>query len=200
LTRRPRRPLARAAIAAALSGGLCAAALAAGDPQAGAAKAETCLGCHDAGKAQAATVPSLAGQPAYYLALQLVFFRDKQRDIPEMTPFAADLTDRDIEDLAAFFAARRVEPEEQGPADPARMARGAALAEAHHCGACHLPDYSGRQQMPRLAGQREDYLLKALADYRTGRRAGYDGTMTGVLYGMSEAQLADLAHFLAHQR
>jgi cytochrome c553 len=63
---------------------------------------------------------------------------------------------------------------------------------------CHNPDLSGRQQMPRLANQREDYLLKALRDYKRGTRIGYGAAMSVELARLSDPDLVDLAHFLAY--
>jgi cytochrome c553 len=117
-----------------------------------------------------------------------------------MTDVARTLTD---EDLRAF--AERIEklppppPPETAP-DPARFARGQALARTHHCVVCHRPDLSGQQQVPRLANQREDYLLKTMREFKDGTRIGYGGTMTQELVPLTGADLVDLAHFLAHVR
>ena len=67
-----------------------------------------------------------------------------------------------------------------------------------NCGVCHLPDYRGREQIPRLAGQREDYLLRTLREYRDNKRAGTDTSMNAVVYAVPDADLAALAHYLAH--
>jgi cytochrome c553 len=67
----------------------------------------------------------------------------------------------------------------------------------HRCGTCHLPDYSGREQIPRLAGQRRDYLLKTMRDYKAGVRSGLDGMMTEVLHEVREEQLQTLAAYLS---
>ena len=67
------------------------------------------------------------------------------------------------------------------------------------CGTCHLPDYRGREQMPRLAGQREDYLIKALRDYKSGVRAGGgQAAMAEVAHPLSEEEIEALAHYLAY--
>ena len=107
--------------------------------------------------------------------------------------------DADAEDLAAYFAAQEPKPA-PGPEDPALMAAGRRLAEGNHCGQCHLPDFRGREQMARLAGQREEYLLKALQDFKAARRSGFDGTMTEAVYNLSDADLPALAHYLARVR
>jgi cytochrome c553 len=54
--------------------------------------------------------------------------------------------------------------------------------------------------VPRLAGQREDYLLKTLRDYKSNARRGYDATMDDVLYTLTDEDFRDLAHFLSRQR
>lgn len=87
-----------------------------------------------------------------------------------------------------------------GARDAARFAQGRTLSQRLRCGVCHLSDYRGREQMPRLAGQREDYLLTSMQEYRDSRRSGTDTNMNAVLYGLSEAELAALAHYLAQQR
>ena len=158
----------------------------AADPETGKRKAETCVACHGAnGNATLPNMPSLAAQPAFYLLAQLVQFKTKQRSDPQMTPFAESLADADIEDIAAYYAAQPLAPV-NAKSDPARAAAGKKTADANQCGSCHLPDYSGREQIGRLAGQREDYLRKAMQDYRDGRRSGFDGQMTGILRGFSD--------------
>ena len=67
-----------------------------------------------------------------------------------------------------------------------------------NCGVCHLPDYRGREQIPRLVGQREDYLLRTLREYRDNKRTGTDTSMNAVVYAVPDADLAALAHYLAH--
>ncbi len=76
--------------------------------------------------------------------------------------------------------------------------RGQQLAQKMLCGTCHLPDYSGRQQIPRLAGQDEAFLLFALKQFRDHPGLGRDTVMAASLYGLKDPELADLAHFLRH--
>ena len=84
--------------------------------------------------------------------------------------------------------------------DPAIAARTLALVAQHHCASCHNPDFSGRQQMPRLVAQREDYLLKALRDYKSAQRPGYDATMDEVIRPLTDADIVDLSHYLSRLR
>ncbi|HLQ25529.1 MAG TPA: hypothetical protein VK138_06545, partial [Acidiferrobacterales bacterium] len=65
---------------------------------------------------------------------------------------------------------------------------------------CHNWNYAGEQNAPRLAGQREDYLVKALREFKSDRRRGYDAAMADVLYAISDPQIRDLAYFLARLR
>jgi len=160
-------------------------------------QAESCAACHGPGGHSSMTeVPSLAGQPPYYLTLQLTLFRDKQRQSARMSPIAAALSDSDVEQLSAYFAALPAAEPRDGQ-DNSGAAEGERLAQANHCASCHLATYAGQNQMPRLAGQREDYLLKAMKDYRDGKRPGFDGTMTEVLHGLPDRDLAALAHYLS---
>src|SRR5262250_1431770 len=86
------------------------------------------------------------------------------------------------------------------PEDPARLVRDQALAERNHCNVCHRPDFSGQNNVPRLADQREDYLLKTLRDYKNGARRGYDASMAEVLQPLDNAQLIEFAYYLARVR
>ena len=160
-----------------------------------------CLACHGAqGHSRVPETPSLGGQPAFFVVAQLFLFRDGRRPSGPMTDVAKTLTN---DDLRAF--AERVEKLPPPPApetvpDAARFARGQGLARAHHCVVCHRPDLSGQQQVPRLANQREDYLIKTMREFKAGTRIGYGGTMVQELVPLTDADLVDLAHFLAHVR
>jgi len=159
--------------------------------------AGTCGACHGpAGRSSMTEVPSLAGQPTYYLTLQLTLFRDQQRQSARMSPIAAALSDSDVQELSAFFAALPPAGPLDGQ-DTSASGEGERLAKSNHCASCHLATYAGQNQMPRLAGQREDYLLKAMKDYRDGTRSGFDGTMTEVLHGLADGDLVALAHYLS---
>ena len=190
------------ASAAALAAALVLPA-AAQDAAQGAVLAEErgCGACHgERGVAAQPGVPSLAGQPAEFTVLQLIMFRERLRDAPPMPDMAQGLDDGQIEDLAAHFAALPPgSPPDRGEADAARAREGAAMSQKMNCGVCHLPTYAGRAQIPRLAGQREEYLVHALTQYRDGTRRGSDTNMNAVMYGVSDAQIAVLAHYLAQR-
>jgi cytochrome c553 len=179
---------------------LLATSAAAADPAAGAALAQACFACHGPlGVSQTALTPSLAGQPDGFLQWQLVFFRNGTRKSPVMQPIAEALKDNDIRTLAAFFAAQKP-PRAEAAADAALVDAGRKLAQANRCAACHKDDFSGTQATARIAAQREDYLLKALRDFKSGARSGGAmAAMADVVYPLNDEDLKALAHFLAHQ-
>ena len=179
-----------------LAAGLALGHPAPADPLRGQDKAAACVACHgEGGNSTTSEIPSLAGHPSPYLTVQLILFREEQRKNPVMTPIAKGLSDADIEDLAAYFSSQVRTPPEASSGDPG--GQGKRLADANHCGSCHRPGYSGHEQIPRLAAQREDYLLKTMRDYKAGERSGLDGLMTSVLYNLSDADLGALAAYLA---
>ena len=175
-------------------------ALAQGDAARGKAKAEPCFACHgETGNSTMPNIPSLAGQPPAYTFLQLFLFREKLRNVPTMTPFLEGKTDEDLNDLAAYFAAQKLEPLDE-PRDTGRYQRGAEVSQRLRCTSCHGPGYVGQAQMARLAGQREDYLLMSLEQYQKNERTGIDTNMAAVVYGVPQPDLAALAHYLAQQK
>jgi cytochrome c553 len=167
-------------------------------PQAANAVAQSCAPCHgERGISHVDEIPSLAAQPDAFLQWQLVYFRSGTRKNEAMQPIAEQLELEEIRNMAAYFAA--LPP--SAPAaddDPALARRGRQLAGAHRCSSCHLENYAGTGAVARLAGQREDYLRKALADFKAGRRAGSGGAaMAQVAYELSVDDIAALAHYLA---
>lgn len=158
-----------------------------------------CLACHgEKGTSGMPEVPSLGGQPAPYMLVQLFAFREKQRIAPPMNDLAKDLTN---DDLTAFSEALAKLPPPATPAkgaDAAKIEKGRAAAQKHRCAYCHNPDMSGHDQIGRIAGQREDYLLKALRAYKAGTRAGFDPAMIEVVREMSDEDIVGVAHLLAH--
>ena len=160
-----------------------------------------CLACHGAnGQSTIPEVPSLGGQPAFYLTIQLLMFREKLRVVEPMNQVMQGFKDDDLRDMAASLAKLPPPEPPAGPVDPARVERARALIDQHRCNFCHNRDYSGEQNVPRLAGQREDYLVKALREYKNNTRRGYDASMSDVLYPISDEQIRDLAYFLSRLR
>jgi cytochrome c553 len=158
-----------------------------------------CIACHgENGVSQTPAVPSLGGQPNLFVLYQLVGFRDGQRKFDIMNGMMKDMSDDDLRAAADFIGTLPAPPKPAAAPDAARFARGKALAEKNRCGFCHLPDFSGRDQIPRLAHQREDYLLKALRDYKSQTRFGGGAMMNEVLFALNDDDLAALAYFMAH--
>ena len=113
-----------------------------------------------------------------------------------MSPLAAPLSDADLADLSAFYAAQTLRPRTQA-VDPAKAAAGQQVAVAQNCTSCHKPDLAGQNQVPRLAGQDLDYTLKMLRAYKAGTAGDLEGLMTQAAQSLSEADIVNLAHFIA---
>lgn len=163
--------------------------------------AHSCANCHGVdGRSQTEAIPSLAGQQPGYMTVQLILFREGIRDVPAMQAFAADLPDKDIEDLSAYFASLPPgPPDDRRPREAALFAAGEALVGPHLCGVCHLPGFVGRAQIPRLTGQREEFLVHAMTGYRDGSRVGVDTQMNDAVRGLSDGDIAALAHYLSQR-
>jgi cytochrome c553 len=173
---------------------------AAADIAAGKEKAELCVGCHgEGGISQTQNIPSLAGQPDQFIQWQLVFFRSGSRKNEQMQPIVEQITNDDIRNLGAYFASL-TPPRASAPDDnPDLSQKGAQAAAGRRCASCHTDNYAGTKAVARLAGQREEYLLKALHDYKSGVRSGGAGSaMTDVAYPLSDEEITALAHYLAH--
>jgi cytochrome c553 len=159
-----------------------------------------CLACHgEHGQSAIPEVPSLGAQPAFYVTIQLYMFRERMRVVEPMNEATKGLSDDDIRRMAELIARLPPPlPADEAP-DPARLDRARELIQQHRCNFCHNQDFSGEQNVPRLAGQREDYLVKALREYKSNARRGYDAAMADVMYAVTDADILDLAHFLARQ-
>ena len=160
-----------------------------------------CLACHgEKGQSETPNTPSLGAQQAPYSLIQLFMFREKLRVFEPMNEMAKGLTDGDLRTFSDFLATlpKPAPPADAG--DPARMQRGQALAQQHRCNSCHNPDFSGKDNVPRIANQREDYLAMTLAAYKDNSRTGYDASMADVMGPVTAEQIADLAYFLARVR
>lgn len=158
-----------------------------------------CFACHGTtGRSETPAVPSLGGQPAFFSLTQLFLFREGRRNNTQMIESAKGLSDNDLQAFSDRIAKLPPPAPPAEAADAARFRRGQALVNGNHCMVCHNPDFSGREQMPRLANQREDYLVKSLREFKSGARIGYGGAMASELSGLADADLLDLAHYLAY--
>jgi cytochrome c553 len=157
-----------------------------------------CLACHgEQGQSAIPEVPSLGAQPAFYVMVQLYMFRERLRIVEPMNEMTKGLSDDDVRRMADVIADLPPPRPVEAPRGPARLDRARALIQQHRCNVCHTPTFAGVENVPRLAGQREDYLVKALREYKNNTRRGYDAAMAEVLYAVSDEQILDLAYFLA---
>ena len=172
----------------------------AADVAAGREKAELCIGCHgEAGISQTQNIPSLAGQPDQFIQWQLVFFRSGTRKNEQMQPIVEQLSNDDVRNLGAYFASLPP-PSNPKPDDQPDLSKaGAQAAAGRRCASCHTDSFAGTKATARVAGQREEYLLKALHEYKSGVRAGGGmAAMADVAYPLSDEEITALAHYLAH--
>ncbi len=166
--------------------------------QPSAAQLALCMACHGPqGNSQIPLTPSLAGQPKVFIENQLVLIREGLRDIPQMKGLLDGVKDPEIVALASYFSAQ-TPARVSGSVDSARYQRGLATSQRMLCGTCHLPDYSGREQIPRLAGQQEAFLVYAMKQFRDHPGLGRDTIMAASLFGLKDADLVDMAHFLTY--
>jgi cytochrome c553 len=164
-------------------------------------RAAPCLACHgEKGQSETENTPSLGAQQAPYVLIQLFIFREKLRVFEPMNEMAKALTDDDLRVFSDFIATLPKPSPAADAGDPVRMQRAQALIQQHHCNSCHNTDFSGKDSVPRIADQREDYLLKTLREYKDNSRHGYDATMAEALQPVTPEQIVDLAYFLARVR
>ncbi|HEX5998240.1 MAG TPA: c-type cytochrome [Hyphomicrobiaceae bacterium] len=164
-------------------------------------KIASCAACHGAdGHSQDPSIPNIGGQPKLAVMYQLFFFREGRRKSPQMNEIARSLSDAELAAIAEHVSKLPPPAPVTDAIDAARYKRGAELAAQRRCGSCHGETFSGRAQMPRLAGQHEAYTLKALQDYRAGARVGTQAAMAEAIHGLSDTDFADLAYFLARVR
>jgi cytochrome c553 len=169
------------------------------DAAAGKAKAERCAACHGAdGNSAVGTFPILAGQTARYLYLQLRDFKEGARKDPVMSAQLDGLSKQDFFDLAAYFSAQTAKPV-AFKVDPARVERGRKKSEEVLCTMCHLSGFKGQNEIPRVAGQQPEYVMKQLRDFKARTRTNDAGNMTAVAQTISDDDIVDLAHYLVSQ-
>jgi cytochrome c553 len=164
-------------------------------------RAAPCFACHgEQGQSQTENTPSLGGQNAPYALIQLFMFREKLRVFEPMNEMAKPLSDDDLRIFSDYIATlpKPKPPDDTG--DAARIQRAQAAATQHRCNSCHKADFSGADNVPRIANQREDYLAKTLTEYKNNSRHGYDGTMADVMGEVKPDEIADLAYYIARVR
>jgi len=187
-------------------------ALAAGDAAAGKTKATACGACHGPdGNSAAPTFPKLAGQGERYLTKQITDIKTKARVVPAMAGMVENLSEQDIADIAAYFAAQTGsvnQAKKETLAKGEQIFRGGIREKGiPACSACHLPTGSGNALagFPRLGGQHGDYIATQLKGYRaaadgdTSARAN-DGDakpMRSIAARLSDSEIAALANYIS---
>ena len=168
------------------------------DAKAGEKKAQLCLLCHKVANASASgsAMPLLEAQPAKYLYLQTRAYKERRRAEPAMQTNVANLSDRDLRDIADWLAAQR--PLRAAyQLDPAKIAVGKTKAEQLGCATCHLPTFYGTGEVPRLAGQTPGYAKAQLEDFGVGKRRHGAGQRTAPATSLNDQEMEGLAQFFA---
>ena len=166
------------------------------DAEAGKAKAQVCVACHGPmGNSTTPDYPILAGQTARYLYLELKDFKEGRRNDPRMSPMAANLSREDMQDLADYFAAQKLVPVPYN-ADGASIEAGRKKAAEVLCTMCHLGGFSGQNEIPRVAGQQYQYIVKQLQDFRSHTRTNDAGNMASVTRNLSDEDIRNLAAYI----
>ena len=161
------------------------------------AKAALCAACHGLqGNPAMALTPALAGQTARYIYLQLRDFQEGRRSNELMSPMAKDLSRDEMRELGVYFAAQKSMPKPFQP-DAAKARLGKLKADETLCTMCHLGGFSGQNEIPRVAGQPFDYIVKQLRDFKAKARTNDAGSMTSVSNTLSEADIENIAHYIA---
>lgn len=147
-----------------------------------------------------AGTPVLAGQYSFYAITQLFLFREGRRKNEAMIALAKPMTDADLRGFSDYIGTLPPvpSPAPAAPPDAARMSQGLALAQQHKCTFCHGADLAGGQQVPRIGGQKEDYVLATLQGFKSGERPGYTRAMTEALSQVPVDDLDVLAYYVAN--
>jgi cytochrome c553 len=159
---------------------------------------DACTGCHGVqGRSQHQGYPSLAGQPAGYLATQLHRFASGERDNSNMAPLAMSLTEGQITQLADYFARHPAGANATFEPSADLREKGRQLVATRGCAACHGETMMGHDAFPRLAAQGHDYLVAQLDAFATGTRRDPTGAMNAMLGSVSAQEREAIAVYLA---
>ena len=168
-------------------------ASAAPDAVAGKEKAQLCAACHGAqGVSSIPGTPHLAAQPQLSIFYQLLQFRDQRRKGGGMEAIASTLSEQDMRDIAAHYAALPA-PAPQAGGDADKIARGQQIAQQQYCSSCHGAQLQGQKHVPRLSGQSTEYFVTQLRNLRSGVRADMDGTMASAARSLTDEEIEAMA-------
>ena len=173
---------------------------AAQDIAAGKARSQVCAACHGAdGNSATGQFPNLAGQTWRYIYVQLKDYKEGRRSDPVMTAMATPLSRQEMIDIANYFAAQPARPS-TFKADEGKIKLGKAKADETLCSMCHLGAFAGQNEIPKVAGQQYDYIVKQMRDFKARTRTNDAGNMTSVAQTLSEADIENLAHYISSLR
>ena len=161
-------------------------------------KAQVCVACHGPnGNSTDPQYPILAGQTARYIFLELRDFKEGRRHDPQMDPMAANLAPDDMLALGDYFSKQTKTPN-GFKADGGKVSVGAKKSDEVLCTMCHGGGFLGQNEIPRVAGQHYAYVKKQLSDFKARRRTNDAGNMTSVAGTLSDADIENLAQYLAN--
>jgi cytochrome c553 len=173
---------------------------AAQDIEAGRAKAQACAACHGAdGNSVSAEIPILAGQSWRYIYVQLKDYQSGRRTNPIMSAMAAPLSREDMINIGTYFEAQPANPS-TFKADPGRIKLGKAKSEETLCAMCHLGGFAGQNEIPKVAGQKYEYIVAQLHAFKARTRTNDAGNMTSVSQTLSEEDIINLGHYITSLR
>jgi cytochrome c553 len=161
-------------------------------------KVDICAACHGRdGNAANPQYPILAGQSWRYIYLQLKDFKEGRRHDPAMSPMAAELTRDEMIELGNYFAAQKPVASTY-QVDSAKVAAGKSKSDEVLCPMCHLGGFVGQNEIPRVAGQHYQYVMKQLKDFKSRTRTNDAGNMTSVAGTLSEQDMENLAQYITN--
>ena len=161
------------------------------------AKAGACIGCHGPnGNSTMPGIPSLAAQNSRYLYLQLRDFQEGRRSNDMMTPMTAGLSKDDMREIADYYSKQKLSSK-GFKADAEKAKLGKAKADETLCAMCHLGEFVGQNEIPKVAGQNYDYVVKSLTDFKAKTRTNDAGNMTSVASTLSATDIENLAHYIS---
>ena len=161
------------------------------------AKAGACIGCHGPnGNSTMPGIPSLAAQNSRYLYLQLRDFQEGRRSNDMMTPMTAGLSKDDMREIADYYSKQKLSSK-GFKADAEKAKLGKAKADETLCAMCHLGEFVGQNEIPKVAGQNYDYVVKSLTDFKAKTRTNDAGNMTSVASTLSDTDIENLAHYIS---
>lgn len=159
---------------------------------------DACESCHGRnGNSLHQGYPSLAGQPASYIAQELRKFASGDRQNPNMSPLAMTMSEEEIQLYAEFFSRQVAKENKFFVSDPQLQERGERLVATGGCASCHGDRLTGQGEFPLLAGQGYDYLTKQLDAFASGERKDSTGVMNIMARGLSTEDRKAIASYMA---